>query len=40
MSDKLQYISVTYNRILEKKPKEWDYDFCDYVYDEIEKLKI
>lgn len=30
----------TYNKILEKKPKDWDYDFCDYVYDEIEKNKI
>lgn len=30
----------TYNKILEKKPKDWDYDFCDYVYDEIERNKI
>ena len=25
----------TYNQILSKKPKEWDYDFCDYVYEEV-----
>lgn len=30
----------TYNEILKKKPKDWDYNFCDYVYDEIEKNKI
>jgi DNA polymerase len=30
----------TYNKILEKKPKDWDYDFCDFVYEEIEKNKI
>ena len=30
----------TYNKILEKKPKDWDYDFCDYVYDEIERNKV
>ena len=30
----------TYNKILEKKPKEWDYDFCDYVYDEIKRNKV
>ena len=30
----------TYNRILEKKPKEWNYDFCDYVYDEIKRSKV
>lgn len=30
----------TYNKILEKKPKEWNYDFCDYVYDEIERNKV
>ncbi len=29
-----------YNKILEKKAKEWDYEFCDFVYDEIEKNKI
>ena len=23
------------NQINEKKPKDWDYQFCDYVYDEI-----
>ena len=30
----------TYSKILEKKPKDWDYDFCDYVYDEIERNKV
>ena len=30
----------TYNKILEKRPKDWDYQFCDYVYDEIAKNKI
>jgi DNA polymerase len=30
----------TYNKILSKKPKDWDYDFCDYVYDEINKNKV
>ena len=30
----------TYSKILEKKPKDWDYDFCDYVYNEIEDNKI
>ncbi len=30
----------TYNKIQEKKPKEWDYEFCDYVYNEIEDNKI
>ena len=30
----------TYNEIQKKKPKEWDYDFCDYVYNEIENNKI
>ena len=28
-----------FNKIQEKKPKEWDYEFCDYVYEEIEKNK-
>ena len=27
----------TFNKIQEKKPKEWDYEFCNYVYEEIEK---
>ena len=26
-----------FNKIQEKKPKEWDYEFCNYVYEEIEK---
>lgn len=30
----------TYDLILEKKPKDWDYGFCDYVYAEIEKNNI
>ena len=30
----------TYNKIQNKKPKDWDYEFCDYVYDEISKNKI
>lgn len=30
----------TYNKILDKKPKDWDYEFSDYVYNEIEKNKI
>ena len=29
-----------YNKIQNKKPKDWDYEFCDYVYDEISKNKI
>ena len=29
-----------YEKILEKKAKDWDYEFSDYVYDEIEKNKI
>ena len=29
-----------FNAIQEKKPKEWDYKFCDYVYDEISNHKI
>ena len=28
------------NQINEKKPKDWDYQFCDYVYDEISKNKV
>ena len=28
------------NQINEKKPKDWDYRFCDYVYDEISKNKV
>lgn len=30
----------TFDKIQEKKPKEWDYNFCDYVYKEIEENKI
>ena len=30
----------TFIKIQEKKPKEWDYEFCDYVYDEITKNKL
>ena len=29
-----------FNKIQEKKPKDWDYEFCDYVYKEIENNKI
>ena len=30
----------TFNNIQEKKPKDWDYDFCDYVYKEIANNKL
>lgn len=30
----------TYNQILSKKPKDWDYEFCDDVYNEIENNRI
>ena len=30
----------TFKKIQEKKPKDWDYDFCDYLYNEIENNKI
>ena len=30
----------TFIKIQEKKPKEWDYEFCDCVYDEITKNKL
>ncbi len=30
----------TFNQIMKKKPKDWDYQFCDYVYDEISKNKV
>lgn len=30
----------TYNKIINKKPKDWDYEFCDYLYDEISRNKI
>ena len=29
-----------YNQIQTKKPQEWDYEFCDYVYDEITHNKV
>ncbi len=29
-----------FKKIQEKKPKDWDYEFCDYVYEEIENNKI
>ena len=30
----------TYNEIINKKPKDWDYEFCDYLYDEISRNKV
>jgi DNA polymerase len=30
----------TFNKIQSMRPKDWDYEFCDYVYDEIEKNKV
>ena len=30
----------TFNKIQEKKPKKRDYEFCNYVYEEIEKNKL
>lgn len=30
----------TFKKIQEKKPKDWDYDFCNYLYNEIENNKI
>ena len=29
-----------YNEILMRKPNDWDYDFCDYVYNEITENKV
>lgn len=29
-----------FNLIQEKKPKDWDYQFCDLVYDEVKRNKI
>ena len=26
--------------IQDKKPSDWDYDFCDYVYENISNKKI
>lgn len=30
----------TFEKIQKKKAKDWDYEFCDYVYDEITRNKI
>ena len=30
----------TYHLIIEKKPKDWDYDFAEYVYDELKQNKV
>lgn len=30
----------TFNKIQEKRPKDWDYEFCDYVYEEIANNKL
>lgn len=30
----------TFNLIQDKKAKDWDYDFCDYVYDDVKNHKI
>ncbi len=29
-----------FNKILEKRPKDWDYEFCDVVYEEVSNHKI
>lgn len=29
-----------YNDILNKNPKDWDYEFCDYVYDDVKNNNI
>ena len=29
-----------FNQIQTKKPKDWDYEFCDYIYEEITKNKL
>ena len=29
-----------FKQIETKKPKDWDYEFCDYVYEEVTKNKI
>ncbi len=29
-----------FNKIMEYKPKDWDYEFCDLVYEEVAKNKI
>lgn len=30
----------TFDKIQTKKPKDWDYDFCDCVYEEVERNKL
>lgn len=30
----------TFNLIEKKKPKDWDYEFCDYVYDDVKNNNI
>ena len=30
----------TFNKIKERRPKDWDYEFCDYVYEEITDRKL
>lgn len=32
--------NAIYEQILNKKPNDWDYEFCDYVYQELENNKI
>lgn len=29
-----------FNKIQEKKPKDWDYEFCEYVYKQITNNKV
>lgn len=29
-----------FNLIQAKKPKDWDYDFCDYIYEDVKKNNI
>ncbi len=29
-----------FDEIQRRKPKEWDYEFCDFVYDEVARHKI
>ena len=29
-----------FNEIQEKKPKDWDYEFCDFVYEQIANNKL
>ena len=29
-----------FNKIQEKRPKDWDYEFCDYVYEEISNKRV